>query len=153
MNNIQEGSFYDCDQKFYIINEDKWNELLKAKQLDGIGIDNKTFVTYMDKLMKFCGKHKEFCCAITKVYFDKKKGIWHPFLFYHIGSKRIRVRIENAKCIKCNWEGIIANPTLPDLYETVSDRFSKMKASYGNPSVGCPCCGEKLPRFAVWAGQ
>ena len=148
-----EKTFFDCGQKFYIINRDIWIELKIKNQYEGIDLNSKTLCNVVNKLVNFTEHNDGFLCAITKVEFGKAKGFILPMLFYIINNEYVRVRIEYIKCSNCGWEGNIANPTLPDLYEFIPNRFNQMEKGYNIPTVNCPNCENLLERYAIWVDK
>lgn len=124
MNFLDESIFYDCEQKFYKINRMEWGELQRKNNFLGIELDRKWLIDNVNKMITFSERNKGFFCAITKGTIKNVRDFVLPMLFYEMDRERIRVRIEHVKCINCGWKGNIANPTLPDLYELVPDRFN-----------------------------
>lgn len=149
MFDFENNSFYNCGQKFFIISKDICNDL-KEMRLSDKNNFTKTLVVEIGKLLEFSEKHEGFCCAVTKIKRGKERFFLFPVLFYKTVSGWVRVRIETTKCSRCDWHGRIANPTLPDLYETLDNRFELMKAASQMGAVLCPKCNNPLERHAIW---
>lgn len=149
MYNFKNNIFINCDQTFYLINKDGFECLKKLHQLDEVYI-NETLINKIDILLQFVSNHKGFCCGITKAKIGKEKYFFLPMLFYKKCSEWIRVRIETTKCSACSWQGNIANPTLPDLYEVLDNKFELMKNAMQIETVPCPKCNKMLKRHAIW---
>lgn len=66
MCDLENSSFYNCRQKFFIISKDICNDLKEIRSPDK-NIFTKTLVVEIDKLLKFSEKHEGFCCAVTKI--------------------------------------------------------------------------------------
>ncbi len=56
-----------------------------------------------------------------------------------------RVQIESVHCKVCDWKGVIANPTIPELYYGCPDRWGALKEAHKTPIVNCLNCNSKLP--------
>ena len=61
-----------------------------------------------------------------------------------------RVILQYANCLKCDWNGIIANPTEPDLFLTLENRFDILKRMNQLPFCKCPKCGNEISSKAIW---
>ena len=142
-------SFFNCNQKFYIIDKTTLDELHEADWFEGVPINN-LLINEIDKLFCFVRKHPNFCCAITKIQTKSKKSFWLPLLFYKSLSGWVRVRIEYTVCPYCGWKGQIANPTLPDLYETLENKFDLLQTASQIKSLPCPRCNKNLCRHSIW---
>lgn len=144
--------FENCGQQFYLVTTERFNELVVAKQFLGIAVPD-SLIEHIRKMLAWSGSHEGFQCALTATHIGPTKKFWLPILFFESEVGMIRVSIENARCDYCTWNGYIANPTSPYLFETLSDRFLKMKEAANYPCVPCPQCGAKFNRNAVWAGS
>lgn len=149
MHSFEENSFYNFGQKFYIINQETFANLKQLREFDKVYIDN-ILIERINILLEFTNNHEEFCCAITKARMGRKRYFWFPMLFYKKCFSWIRVRIETTKCLVCGWQGSIANPTLPDLYETLDNKFELMKVATQIETIPCPNCNSLLRRHAIW---
>lgn len=152
MYSFEKNSFIDCKQKFYVVNREGLNQLKNLEQFDG-GYINNILIDNLNKLLQFTANHEGFCSAITKARVGKTKFFWFPMLFYKKSDKWIRVRIETTICSVCGWKGDIANPTLPDLYETSYNKFELIKAASQIETTPCPKCKNVLKRHAIWVGM
>lgn len=149
MYNFKLDSFNNCKQVFYVINKERFNYLKQLSHFEEVTI-NKTLIDKLNMLLQFVNSHEGFCCAITKAQLGKKRYFWFPMLFYKKFNRWIRVRIETVKCSACGWQGNIANPTLPDLYETLDNKYKLMKAGEQIETIPCPICNCLLERHAIW---
>lgn len=149
MCDLENSSFYNCGQKFYIISHDICYDLKEIRSL-GKKYFTKILINEINKLLEFSEKNTGFCCAVTKIKMGKERESLLPVLFYKTVSGWVRVRIETTKCTICDWHGRIANPTLPDLYETLDNRFELMKEVSQMESILCPKCNNSLERHAIW---
>lgn len=147
---LAENMFFDCEQKFYKINRIEWVEIQKKNEFDGVKLNSKWLIDKVNKMIEFTERNKDFFCAITKVTIKNVKDCILPMLFYKMERGCIRVRIEHVKCLNCGWQGNIANPTLPDLYDLVPDKFNTMEKGYQISTMNCPKCNKKLERHAIW---
>lgn len=105
------------------------------------------------KMIEFCRKHNGFCVAFFNECGLPPKALWIPVLLITVEQKWVRVSIENARCKECQWEGLIANPTLPWLFDRVEDRKVCMKGICSLKKEKCPKCHHSLPRSALWVSD
>lgn len=92
----------------------------------------------------------------ARVAFARYKNLsdsFVPLLLYKVGERWQRVHIEQARCNKCGWSGVIANPGDESLYFGLSNHIAKLREAKKIASVGCPSCSSKLNRQAVWADK
>lgn len=149
MCDFENSSFYNCGQKFYVIRHDIYYDLKKTQSWRE-KYYTKVLDNEINKLLEFSEKYTGFCCAVTKVKGGEEREFLLPVLFYKTESGWVRVRVETTKCTICDWHGSIANPTLPDLYETLDNRFELMRAASQMESILCPKCNNSLERHAIW---
>lgn len=131
-------------QTVYTLNTQAFEFLIKEPVIEGQAISAKDVIYDM---MNFIRQHGSFYLAF---YTLGIKGKWNFCLLFEMNSKLQRVQIESVKCKECNWEGIIANPTIPELYYGCPDRWGALDEAYQIPIVHCPQCDSKLPRHAIW---
>ncbi|MCR5837088.1 MAG: hypothetical protein K6G88_11325 [Lachnospiraceae bacterium] len=103
----------------------------------------------LEKHLDFILSHKDFAIIFRPI---KRKYIteWLPCIVYLYQKEWLRVSIQYANCLKCNWHGTIANPTDTDLYATMDNRFDIIKKMYELPFLKCPLCGNMLSGKAIW---
>lgn len=144
---LEDGEyFWNCGEKFYILTKEKWSILRKTEYWTGY----PTLSQLVDKDIEFVEKNNDFICAMTK-YSMKKRDAWVPYLFYIMeGGSLQRIQLEMTECTNCSWRGTIANPTLPDLYIAIKDRFEIMRKCVQLKQATCPICNGKLKRDAIW---
>lgn len=138
------------DEELYIVNRQHIDTLKFADEIDGIKIGGPTIKNSLDGMIKFLKEHTGFSLAIHKYYIGKSRFKWIFCVLYEISGMYQRVQIENTMCAKCGWQGIVANPTVPSLYDTVRDKNKALNLAWNLPSKNCPSCGEKLDRHNVW---
>ena len=142
--------FWDHGQKFYVLNRDKWEALKKTKKWIEMGAAYPTLIQRIDYKIEFAEKNVKFLCAMTKQPMKKAGDMWIAFLFFIMDEGLQRIQLEITECTNCNWRGTIANPTLPDLYIMLEDRFELMRKCSQLKQVTCPICNRKLKRDAIW---
>ncbi|MDL2301635.1 hypothetical protein LJC58_04680, partial [Lachnospiraceae bacterium OttesenSCG-928-D06] len=145
--------FYNCEQKFYIISGKTEYIYISNRHDVVIDISDNRRIEFIDKRRAFADRHPNFICALLKQKIGKSNEICIPFIFYKLEEGWQRVGIEKTECTMCEWNGNIANPTLPDLYLMIPDRFELMRKSLELNQVTCPKCNNKLKRFAIWVDQ
>lgn len=144
---LEDGEyFWNCGEKFYVLNKEEWTALRKTEYW----IERPMLSQLLDKKIEFIEKHDEFICAMTKYPMKNRRDAWIPCLFYIMNEGLQRIQLETTECTNCNWRGTIANPTLPDLYLMFEDRFELMRKSAQLKQVTCPICNGKLKRDAIW---
>lgn len=102
------------------------------------------------KMMDFVRKYSSFSLAFYEL------GNQNTYMFCLLlekNGKLQRVQIENVQCKVCGWKGIIANPTIPELYNGCPDRWGALEEAYKTPIVHCPNCNSTLPRHSIWASS
>lgn len=60
------------------------------------------------------------------------------------------MQLEHANCLKCDWEGTIANPTHPEVFFGLKNEFELMRKMDKLPFCKCPKCGGEISRQAIW---
>lgn len=146
--------FYNCGQKFYILDKDIWEIILKRGEFRGTKVDGNALITKMiSNQIAFAEKNRDFRCAITEQQIGKMKDrvLLVSYLFYKVKLDWQRVQLETTECIDCGWRGTIANPTVHDLYLPLSNGIDLERKSCELQKVGCPKCNGRLKRFAIWA--
>lgn len=129
---------------------ESWNSLIKDPVYDGLAVYSASTENTVRELVEFVSRnHTLFCLGIYRAKYIKKS--WSILPLYRIADRWQRVQIEYLTCFSCGWRGAIANPTETSLYYGVSDYLEVIKMASVLERVDCPCCGEVLPRFAIWA--
>ena len=144
-------TFSNCGQLFFLITRAQLIELKECKQLDGVSLPN-SLIDWLDCLLTFTEHHSGFSCGITKLKIGKVSSFWNPILFFRTQNAWVRVGLENVKCC-CGWEGIIANPSLPYLFEAVTERFEEMNKAAQSGKCICPICSRQVDRNSIWIGN
>ncbi len=129
----------------YILDKEMYDGLEKLKQKIKLEREDCLF-SMLNKDIEFICKYSGFAIAFLPVKW--KKVI--PYLIYkHEGEWR-RVSLQYANCLKCDWNGSIANPTVPDLHITMENRFDILRKMEQLSFCGCPKCGGKISSPAIW---
>lgn len=101
-------------------------------------------------MMDFVRKYSSFSLAFYPL------GNQNKYMFCLLidkNGKLQRVQIENVQCKVCDWNGFIANPTIPELYYGCPDRWEALEEANKTPIVHCPNCNSTLPRHSIWASS
>lgn len=138
------------DEELYVIDQQHIDTLKFADEIEGIKIGGPTIKNSLDSMIEFVKKHTDFTLAMHKYFIGQSRYKWIFCVLYEMAGEYQRVQIENTMCAKCGWQGIVANPTIPSLYDTVKDRNEALNLAWNLPSKSCPSCGEKLDRHNVW---
>ena len=149
-NHFLPQSFVDCGETFYIIDDAAHlADLPHSARKDMTG---NLVKESLRKKIVFCQEHEGFFCAVREFIMGGDRFFWCPTLFYRPDREpAVRVSIENARCTACGRQVLAANPTLPHLYEFLPNMYDLAEEKERLPAVGCPCCGGKLSRHAIWA--
>lgn len=142
-------TFYDCGQRFVRLRK----STIGAFKRHHIFAHCDRMYAIAERLIAFSETHPGFFCAVTEMHIGKSLNYWAPILFMQKPDRIVRVGLENTRCPKCGWCGILATPAPPDLYENIPNKFEVMRQACNVQSVPCPHCGAKLSRIAVWVGE
>ena len=139
----------NIDGEDVFILDKEMHEGLK-KLAEQININEENPVAMMLKNdVKFICTHADFAIAFRPVKWGESKR-WIPCLVYKYKGEWRRVVLQYARCLKCDWRGSIANPTDPDLYITMKNRFDILKRVSQLPFLKCPKCGNEISCKAIW---
>jgi hypothetical protein len=131
-------------QLVYILSTKAFEQLKNDPFIEGQPIAALDIVCNMMDLVR---KYNSFTLAFYPIGIQK---MWMFCLLLDDKEKLHRVQIENTCCKECDWTGIIANPTIPELYYGCPDRWGALEEAYQSPKVGCPNCNSLLPRHSIW---
>lgn len=132
----------------YILENGRFRELEKLRNRIKTEKENHLFAM-LSKDIEFICSHSGFAIAFRPVKWgDAIK--WIPCLVYKYKDEWRRVILQYANCLKCDWNGSIANPTEPDLYITLENRFDILKKMNQLPFCKCPKCGNEISSKAIW---
>lgn len=100
----------------------------------------------------FSNQHKGFYSSFYNV--SRRNTIFKEtmLLFFTDGCYE-RVHVEHVICENCGWNGDIANPTIADLYFSLSNSKQAVLRAFKLKRKPCPKCGAKLPRHAIWVNN
>lgn len=132
----------------YILHREMYNGLDKLKQRIKKEKEDHMFLM-LSKDIEFMYNNYGFSLAFRPVKWKNSKK-WIPCLIYRYKDEWRRVEIQYANCLKCDWNGSIANPTDPDLYITMENRFDIMKKMNQLSFCKCPECGSEISSKAIW---
>ncbi|MCH5280278.1 MAG: hypothetical protein J1E61_02325 [Lachnospiraceae bacterium] len=133
---IDEEEAYVLDRHM-IDNLDELSKILKHEKGKGIMWD-----------VEFIRNRRNFDIIFTLI--NKRHSEWVPCLIYKYEGEWRRVKLENAQCLKCDWTGIVANPSNSSLFECMENWSEITCAMKKLPSRKCPICGSELSRHAIW---
>ncbi|MEY8268732.1 hypothetical protein AALA79_20520 [Lachnospiraceae bacterium 64-25] len=140
--NIDGEEVYVLDQSMY----EGMNKLAERAKYE----KDSYVLTMLVRDIKFICKNLSFAIAFRKVPIKNSFVDWVPCLIYKHDGKWRRVQLEHANCLRCDWEGRIANPTNPDLYFNLKKEFEVLHDMYKLPFCVCPKCGGEISRKAIW---
>ena len=135
-------------EEVYILEKNMKKEVDELKYIILLQKDDYVF-SMLEKHLDFILSHKDFAIAFRPI---KRKDMkeWLPCIVYLYQKEWRRVTLQYANCLKCNWQGNIANPTDTDLYAAMENRFDIIKKMYKLPFLKCPLCGNELSCKAIW---
>ena len=138
------------DEQLYIIDVGQWNLIKSNPVIDEVPIGGENIMRLLLGMIEFTKQNDEFDLAFYRCNIGSKKWRW---LFCELLKTDIgwqRVQIEQIVCENCGWKGKIANPTVPSLYDTVSNKQEALNLAWSQPIENCLSCGKNLPRFSIW---
>ena len=132
----------------YIVDKSMKEALKKLVQLDELKTNNFV-LSKLKKDIEFIQSHTDFAIAFRPVKW-KTTSKWIPCLIYRYEGEWKRVVLQYANCLMCEWAGCIANPTDPDLFITLKNRFEILRNLDKLPFCKCPKCGSEISSKAIW---
>ncbi|WP_146151968.1 AAC(3) family N-acetyltransferase [Ahniella affigens] len=136
----------DC-AKVYVLESDAW-EIVRAGMPFLDRDISPSFVASGAHELEFVASHQnEFCFGLDRRGRLKK---WGAVILYKYDSEWIRVHVERDTCKHCGWAGLIALAAEPALYFGTPDPEAAFDRAWNRRVVGCPLCGNALPRRPVW---
>lgn len=132
----------------YILEKGMSKGLEKLKKQIELEKENYLFIM-MNNDIEFICNHSDFAIAFRPVKWINSVK-WIPCLIYKYKGEWRRVIIQYANCLTCDWRGNIANPTDPDLYITLENRFEILKKMNKLSFYKCPKCGSEISSKAIW---
>lgn len=110
---------------------------------------NSYMLSKLIKDIDFICNNFNFAIALRKIFINEQLD-WIPCMVYKYQGQWRRVQLEYANCLKCEWNGKIANPTNPDLYFNLKNEFEVLHCINQLPFCKCPKCGGEVSRKAIW---
>lgn len=135
----------------YVLDREMHKGISKLRRRGKREKENYMF-TMLNKDIEFICNHAGFAIAFRPVKWKMAKK-WIPCLIYKYEGVWRRVVLQHANCLKCDWNGSIANPTDPDLYITSENRFDILKKMNQLSFCMCPKCGSEISSKAIWIGE
>ena len=111
--------------------------------------ENDNMYSMLKNDTEFIASHIDFAIAFRPVKW-KEDIKWIPCLIHRYKGGWKRVIIQNAYCAECDWKGIAANPTDPDLYVTMENQFAILREMNHLSFCKCPKCGNQISTKAIW---
>ncbi|WP_339101925.1 hypothetical protein [Candidatus Enterococcus clewellii] len=146
---METRKFINCSEEFELLDLRLWEEILQLGEYKGINYESFMY-KLTDGKVRFAEAADDFICGIKKRQSGKDSYYWDPILFYELPKGWQRIALENTVCKNCDWLGTIANPTLPHLYEFLSNDIELMREASKLEQVCCRKCGGPLERNAIW---
>lgn len=135
-------------EKVYILEKHMKTGVERLKELARMNKDDDV-LAMLNRDSKFICEKQNFAIAFR----DIKALPWLPCMIYKYEGQWRRVQLEYANCLKCDWNGSIANPTDPDLYITSENMFDILKKMNQLSFCMCPKCGSEISSKAIWIGE
>ena len=133
----------------YIIENGMLSELEKLR--NRIEAEKESYVfESLGKDIEFICSHSGFSIAFRPIKWSPDAKRWLPCLLYKYKGEWRRVVIQYVHCLKCDWNGSIACPTEPELYETMENKFDILEKMWQLPFCKCPKCGNEISSQAIW---
>lgn len=135
-------------ENLYIIDSTMNKALNKLLKISNANRNSAVFDLLRNHI-KFIYDHPNFGLAFRPFLF-RNTTKWVPCTIYKLEGIWKRVQLQNVHCLNCNWTGEAANPTSPELYELMTNRFEILEKMWELPFCVCPKCGGKLSTQAIW---
>ena len=138
------------NENLYIVDLDRVAKFTIEDEVDGVKLGGSDIIRLINIMIEFTRIHNNFLLAMYKCYIGQTRIIWRFCVLYRTDDNWQRVHIERVACENCEWKGLIANPTLPSLYDTVKNKHDALDIAWNLPRKKCPSCGKELSRYAIW---
>ena len=136
-------------EEVYVLDQSMSTGMNKLKER--AALEKESCVLHMlIRDIKFICKNSNFAIAFRPIPIKGDAVDWIPCLIYKYQGKWRRVQREHANCLRCDWEGNIANPTNLDLYFMLKNDYEIVHDMYKLPFCTCPKCGGEISRKAIW---
>lgn len=137
-------------QQMFLLGDEEWNAALHDGVWGELPLCSSRDRAVAEAMLWFTRAHRDaFQLALCRDGLFAKSWTVINLLATQHGWQRVHV--ERVRCDACGVTQMIANPTVADLYLSVKDWANVMKRATADGAVCCVRCGEKLPRFAIWA--
>lgn len=137
-------------EPIYILNTSVFSEMRDDPSIDGISLGGPSLLKLLWSMMDFVECHPDFSLTLYRYPLGPAKWRWLFSILMNDEGIWQRVHIEQVICNRCSWEGKIANPTEPSLYDTVPNSKQALENAWKQSKVSCPKCNNELPRYAIW---
>lgn len=138
------------EEEVYLVKKEMLDKLTTIERIDEFASIGEALKRLVKNLSEFATDKKDFSIALYKFRIGSIFK-WSFYLLYRYYGKYYRVQLENNKCSKCGSINTIANPTLPNLFDTVKEERKLLDEIYQLPKVNCPHCNSMIDRYAIWA--
>ena len=135
-------------QAMLIPSWDEWRVIERDFKLDGTPIGIRGQLTVLLQLLRNEANVEIGLIPPGPNRFNTKRVM--PIVLVRLDGHRQRVHITSVKCTVCGRDGIVADPTEPDIYTGVADKYSAIDRARELPTLPCPKCGAILSRPAIW---
>lgn len=129
-------------QSVYLLDSSLFKSIEIEEEINGIKVNAMDLV---EKMMKFVKENTDFSIICYQLGRN-----WMFCIVFSLDGTWQRVQIENLTCDKCGWQGISANPTIPELYLGTPNRWEALEKTNFSQTVTCPQCKSELPRVSLW---
>ena len=139
----------------YMISAEVWDSIEKAS-------DCQKFLTIrlpdylceiLEKRIEFARKNIGFSTIVYNGVYNGAEGCFLADTVYYCDGRWNRVAIENAVCDHCHWRGLIANPTVPGLFDLAKNRDEALRKAASLLQAGCPQCKKFFQNYSIWTSR
>lgn len=128
----------------YIPTRAQWEVLLREPVVDGHPIGA---IDLAQGNLRFSQEHSVIRSCIHRP--SPFLG-WLPITLLETPTLLQRVQIENSRCPRCHWQGVVATPAVLALYFGTANPQAEYQASFQLLTVTCPKCGSNLTGHPIW---
>ncbi|AKG33932.1 hypothetical protein [Paenibacillus durus] len=129
-------------QTVYLLDPVLFKSIKADKEINAIKVNSMDLVSEIIPFIEDNAESSLICYLLGRN--------WMFCIVYRVDNTWKRVQIENLTCNECGWQGISANPTIPELYLGTPNRWETLEETDFIYSVKCPQCKQELPRVSLW---
>lgn len=151
MGNLNSASLHSIvvdEEEIFVLSDDESIAILEGAGIDGESLSEIGIPQFWWKVISGSDR-----LALALHRGPQTFGQWWFLVLCLIGDEYRRVELLQGECESCDWKGWVATPLSNDIYTGSPDRIAAFNRAKALPVVGCPKCGGRLNKHAVWAAH